>query len=101
MRTHPFQVESIGSLCALGPFLLVLGQSTALYSLLRPCFKMASDRAKWSNYVGSCLSSTQGVNTKPFYEGIQVLVPGHQVWTASKTFCGVVFKTNFQTFLSK
>ena len=28
--------------------LLDLGQFTALYSLLRSCFRMASDRAKWS-----------------------------------------------------
>lgn len=31
--------------------LLVLGQSTVLYWLLSSCFKVAPDRAKWSNYV--------------------------------------------------
>ena len=37
------------------PSLLVLGQSTALFSLLCSCLKMASNRAKWSSYVHSCL----------------------------------------------
>ena len=32
------------------PFLLVPGKSSTLYSLLSLCFKMASDKAKWSNY---------------------------------------------------
>ena len=44
------------------PFLIVLGKCRALYSLLSSCFKMTSDRAKWSNYVYSYISSTQGVN---------------------------------------
>ena len=47
------------------PFLLVLWHSTALCSLLTSCFKMASDRATWSNYVQtvhSHLSGTRGVN---------------------------------------
>ena len=42
---------------------------------------MASDRAKWSNYVHSHMSGTQSVNTAPFCAGTQVLVPEHQVWT--------------------
>ena len=33
------------------PFLVSSGQPTALYSLQSSCFKMASDRAKWSDYV--------------------------------------------------
>ena len=33
------------------PILLVLGQSTVLYWLLSSCFRVALDRAKWSNYV--------------------------------------------------
>ena len=44
------------------PFLIVLGKCRALYSLLSSCFKMTSDRAKWSNYVYSYISSTQGMN---------------------------------------
>ena len=53
------------------------------------------------DYEHSCLSGTQGVNPKPFYEVIQVLIPGHQVWTAPQTFCEVTFKTNLQKFLDK
>ena len=55
MWTHSFQVPKLQWIqvlvCAL--FLLVLGQSTALFSLLCSCSKMASDRAKWSSYVHS------------------------------------------------
>ena len=58
------------------PFLLVLGQCTALYWLLSSCFKMTSDREKWSNYVHSYMSITQGVNTQRFCAGTQALVPG-------------------------
>ena len=58
------------------------GQSKALLSLQSSCFKMASDRAKWSNYVYSHISGTQSVNTTPLIAGTQVLVPVHQVWTA-------------------
>ena len=65
-------------------FLIVLGQSTALYSLLSSCFKMASDRAEWSNYVHSYLSNIQGVNITRYCAGTHALVPGHQVWTAPK-----------------
>ena len=55
------------------------GQSTALFSLLSACFKMASDRVTWSNYVPSRISGTQSVNTTPLCAGTQALVP---VWTA-------------------
>ena len=57
-------------------------QSTALFSLLSACFKMESDRAKYSNYVHSHISGTQRVNTAPFCADTQALVPEHQVWTA-------------------
>ena len=57
-------------------FLLDPGQFTALYSLLRSCFRMASDRAKWSRYVRSHISGTQGVNATPFCAGTQTLVRG-------------------------
>ena len=63
-------------------FLLVLGMSTALYSLLSSCFEMASDKAKWSNFIQSHISSTKSVNTKPFCAGIQALIPEYQVWTS-------------------
>ena len=58
------------------------GQSTAFFSGVSSCFKMASDRAKWSNDVHSHMSGTQSVNTTPFCSGTQALVPEHQVWTA-------------------
>ena len=51
------------------------GQSTALSSLLSACFKMASDRVTWSNYVPSHILGTQSVNTTPFCAGTQALVP--------------------------
>ena len=46
-----------------------LWQSTALYSLLSSCFKMESDRVKWSNYVYSYVYRVlaEGVNTTPFF----------------------------------
>ena len=46
---------------------------------------MASDTAKWSNYVHSHKSGTQSVNITPFCASTQALVPDHQVWTAPKT----------------
>ena len=49
------------------------------------CFKVASDRAKWNNYVHSHISGTQSVNTTPFCASTQALVYDHQVWTAPKT----------------
>ena len=44
---------------------------------------MVFDRAKWSNYVHSLISSTHGVNTTPFCAGTRVLLPRHQVGTCS------------------
>ena len=44
---------------------------------------MVFDRAKWSNYVHSLISSTHGVNTTPFCAGTLVLLPRHQVGTCS------------------
>ena len=55
------------------------GQSTALFLLLSSCFKMASNRAKWSHYVHCHISGTQTVNTTLFCAGNQALVPGHRV----------------------
>ena len=43
---------------------------------------MASDRAKWSNYVHGYISGTQGVDTTPFCAGTQPHVLEHQVWKA-------------------
>ena len=75
----------LGPLWASGPCVHTIfvssWQSTTLFSLLSSCFKMASDREKWSNYVHSHISDTQGVNTTPFCACTQTLVPGHQVWT--------------------
>ena len=58
------------------------GQSTALFSVLSSCFRMASDRAKWSNDVHSHISGTQSVTTTPFCAGSQSFDPENQVWTA-------------------
>ena len=41
---------------------------------------MASDRTKWSTYVDSHISGTQGVNAAPVSASTKVLVPEHQVW---------------------
>ena len=47
------------------------------------CFKMASDKARWSNYVHSHTKyGFKGVKTTPFSAGTQAVVPQHQVWTA-------------------
>ena len=40
--------------------------SFVLYSLLSSCFKMASEKAKWSDHLHSYISGTQCVNTTPF-----------------------------------
>ena len=68
---------------ALGPFVHTIfvssGRSTALFSLLSSCFKMASNRVKWSNNKHSHISGTQSVNTTPFCAGTQALVPVHRV----------------------
>ena len=45
---------------------------------------MASDRAKWSNYVHGYISGTQGVNPTAFCASTQPQVRGHQVWKASQ-----------------
>ena len=71
-----------GSLCANRFNMLVLRQSTALFSELSSCLKTAAVRAKWSNYVHSHISGTQSVNTAPFFAGTQALVPERQVQTA-------------------
>ena len=57
------KVGSCHRVLACTPFLVSSGpgQPTALYSLQSSCFKMASDRAKWSDYVHSYISSTQGI----------------------------------------
>ena len=75
-------------------FLLVLRQSTALYSLLSSCFKIASDGEKWSNYVHNHISDTQGVKTTPFCAGTLVLVLVPQVKPPvyrRKLFCHISF----------
>ena len=68
---------------ALGPFVHTIfvsfGRSTALFSLLSSCFKMASNRVKWSNYKHSHILGNQSVNTTPFCAGTQALVPVHCV----------------------
>ena len=74
------------------------GQSTAVYSLLRSCFRMASDRAKWSNYVHGHMAGTQGVNTTPFCAGTQTLLHAHQVWTPSYTVASL--RINYCFFFS-
>ena len=61
------------------------GQSSALFSALSSFFKMASDRAKWSNDVHSHISGTQSVTTTPFCPGSQSFDPENQVWTAPWT----------------
>ena len=68
-----------GSLCAHNINFVSSGQSTALFLLLSSCFKMASNRAKWSHYVHSHIWGTQSVNTTPFCARTQALVPGHPV----------------------
>ena len=45
------KVDTCHRVLAGTPFLVSSGQPTALYSLQSSCFKMASDRAKWSDYV--------------------------------------------------
>ena len=72
----------IGSLCA-HRFLLLLGQSTAWYSLLSSCFTMGSDRAKWSNYAHRVTFHVLNVWTQHLY----VLVPIGGHWFLG-TKCG-------------
>ena len=76
------------------------GQSTALFSLLSACFKMASDRAKWSNYEHSHISGTQSVNTAPFCAGTQALVPEHQLRTVTYSTAEILVWENEATLSS-
>ena len=70
MPVPEYKVESlylgtkvgIRSLCAHRFCYLILRTSSALYSLLRSCIKMASDKAKCSIYVQSHIYGNQGVN---------------------------------------
>ena len=62
--------------------LLVLWQSTSLFSELSSCLKTAAVRAKWGKYVHSHISGTQSLNTTLFCAGTQALVPERQVQTA-------------------
>ena len=64
-------------------FMLVLGESSTLYSVLSSHFTVACGRAKWSKHVHSNTSGTQGANTTSFCAGTQAIVLGHQVWTAT------------------
>ena len=74
------------------------GAATALYSPLSSCcFKMASDRAKKSNYVHSHISGIQGVNITLFCAGTQALVPEHQVRTAPKALWTPGSRARFPT----
>ena len=64
--------------------LLVLWQSTSLFSELSSCLKTVAVRAKWSNCVHSHIL-VLSVNTASFCAGTQALVPQvpeHQVQTA-------------------
>ena len=62
MRSRPCtQRQKLAVSSCMHTILLVLGQSNALYLLLNSCFKMAPDRAKWSNHVHSDISGTQVV----------------------------------------
>ena len=57
------KVDTCHRVLAGTPFLVSSGQPTALYSLQSSCFKMASDRAKWSDYVprgGGVLGISRG-----------------------------------------
>ena len=58
---------------------LILGQSNSLHPLLSSFFEVAPERAKWSSYIHSYISSTQAVNTTLFCAGTQAIVSGHQV----------------------
>ena len=69
------------SLCTL--ILLLLGQSTAVYSLLSSCSTMGSDSAKWSNYVHRVLFHVLKVWT----QHLCVLVPIGGHWFLG-TKCG-------------
>ena len=74
---HQHVTHAQGQDLVLGPCVHTIfvnsGQSTALYSVLSSCLKMAHRH----------ISGTQSVNTTPFCAGTQALVPEHQVWTAA------------------
>lgn len=97
MPVPEYKVESsylgtkvgIRSLCAHRFCYLILRTSSALYSLLRSCIKMASDKAKCSTYVQSHINGSQGVNATPFEPLARHWFPGtkrkspnfsHLVW---------------------
>lgn len=97
MPVPEYKVESlylgtkvgIRSLCAHRFCYLILRTSSALYSLLRSCIKMASDKAKCSIYVQSHIYGSQGVNATPFEPLARHWFPGtkrnspnfsHLVW---------------------
>ena len=73
-----------GSLCAHN-FCKFLAVHCFVLAAISLCFKVASDRAKWNNYVHSHILGTQSVNMTPFCASTQALVPEHRVWTAPKT----------------
>lgn len=63
--------------------MLILRQSNGFVLAFSSCFKMASDKARWSNYVHSHTKyGFKGMKTTQFSAGTQAVVPGHQVWTA-------------------
>lgn len=97
MPVPEYKVESlylgtkvgIRSLCAHRFCYLILRTSSALYSLLTSCIKMASDKAKCSIYVQSHIYGSQGVNATPFEPLARHWFPGtkrnspnfsHLVW---------------------
>lgn len=97
MPVPEYKVESlylgtkvgIRSLCAHRFCYLILRTSSALYSLLRSCIKMASDKAKCSIYVQSHIYGSEGVNATPFEPLARHWFPGtkrnspnfsHLVW---------------------
>ena len=79
-RSSPYLGTKVGirSLCAHRFCYLILRTSSALYSLLRSCIKMASDKAKCSIYVQSHIYGSQGVNATPFEPLARHWFPGTQ-----------------------
>ena len=68
---------------------------TRLFSVPRESiarFKMASKRAKWSNYLYIYIACNQGVNTTPFCDGNQAPVLEHQVWRVPLVHRNIVFR---------
>ena len=76
------------------------GQTTALFYLLSSCFKMASDRAKWSNYVHSHISGTQSVNTTPFCAGTQTLVSENQDQSIRSIYSALYIRDKFMLVIN-